>query len=235
MTLSLAPQYEIRLLGPEHEEWARAICTHTNIFHSPFWSVVYPENKTQRAYHTFRTSYYLIKHQIDSGKSLGIFDKEYQYKRPESAVTGGKLYWNLDDESATESDLAEQMDFPLVSIAMAYDGIDDLDMVQIKPLIATLPMFETLYHALEGRDQRDPASWRPTGRGQVLMRNATNTVQSCSGRGLMRMLAEEMMRRSATEGFRGIQIESVSKVVEKVWSKPPANVNISKIFVNLRA
>ncbi|KAF9244284.1 hypothetical protein DTO013E5_5833 [Penicillium roqueforti] len=149
---------------------------------------------------------------------------------------------------------------------MAYDGIDDLDMVQIKPLIATLPMFETLYHALEERDQRDPASWRPTGRGQVLMRNATNTVQSYSGRGLMRMLAEEMMRRSATEGFRGIQIESVSKVVEKVWSKPPApfrgtiiaqfhtttfeeekksgevlyplrpaNVNISKIFVSLRA
>jgi hypothetical protein len=35
-------------------------------------------------------------------------------KRPESAATGGKLYWNLEDENATESDLAEQMDFPSV-------------------------------------------------------------------------------------------------------------------------
>ncbi|KAJ5251042.1 hypothetical protein N7489_001452 [Penicillium chrysogenum] len=263
---SLPPKYEIRVLGPEHEEWARAICIHTNLFHSPLWPVVYPENKTQRAYQTFQASHYLMKHQIDSGKSLGVFDKEYQYKRPESAATGGKLYWNLEDENATESDLAEQMDFPLVSIAMAYDGIDELDMAQIKPLIAKLPLFETVYHALEERDQRDPASWKPTARGQVLMRNATNTVRSYSGCGLMRLLAEEMMRRSAAEGFRGIQIESISPAVQKVWSNPPApfkgtiisqlhtttfeekdesgevlypfrpaNVNISKIFVDLRS
>ncbi|KAJ6140184.1 hypothetical protein N7471_006670 [Penicillium samsonianum] len=265
MTPSLPPQYEIRVLGPEHEEWARAICIHTNLFHSPLWPVVYPENKIQRAYQTFQAAHYLIKHQIDSGKSLGIFDKEYQYKRPESAAAGGKLYWNLEDECATESDLAEQMDFPLVSIAMAYDGIDEIDMAQIESLIATLPLFETVYHSLEELDQRDPASWNPTARGQVLMRNATNTVQSYSGRGLMRLLAEEMMRRSAAEGFQGIQIETISGAVQKVWSKPPApfkgtiiaqfhtttyeqktesgevlypfrpaNVNICKIFVDLR-
>ncbi|KAJ5213055.1 hypothetical protein N7449_000224 [Penicillium cf. viridicatum] len=265
MAPSLPPQYEIRVLGPEHEEWARGICIHTNLFHSPLWPVVYPKNKTHRTYQAFRHSHYLIKHQIDSGKSLGIFDKEYQFKRPESAATGGKLYWNLEDENATESDLAEQMDFPLVSIAMAYDGIDELDMAGIKPLIAALPLFETVYHALEERDQRDPASWKPTARGQVLMRNATNTLQSHSGRGLMRILAEEMMRRSAAEGYRGIQIESVSYAVQKVWSNPPApfkgtiigqfhtttfeeqdasgevsypfrpaDVNISKIFVDLR-
>ncbi|KAJ5807588.1 hypothetical protein N7447_011044 [Penicillium robsamsonii] len=266
MASSLPPQYEIRVLGPEHEEWARAICIQTNLFHSPLWPVVYPENKTQRAYQTFRDAHYLIKHQIDSGKSLGIFDKEYQYKRPESAATGGKLYWDLDDENVTESELAEQMDFPLVSIAMAYDGIDELDITQIEPLIAALPLFGTVYHALEERDPRDPASWKPTSRGQVLMRNATNTVKTHSGRGLMRLLAEEMMRRSAAEGYRGIQIESVSEAVQKVWSKPPApfkgtiisqihtttyeeqneegevvyplrpaNVNISKIWVDLRA
>lgn len=262
----LPPQFEIRVLGPEHEEWARAICIHTNLFHSPLWPVVYPENKVQRAYQAFRHSHYLIKHQIDSGKSLGIFDKEYQYKRPESAATGGKLYWNLDDENVTESDLAEQMDFPLVSIAMAYDGIDEIDINGIKPLIAVLPLFETVYHGLGELDQRDPASWKPTARGQVLMRNATNTVQSYTGHGLMRLLAEEMMRRSAAEGYRGIQIESLSGAVQKVWSNPPApfketiiaqfhtttyeeknasgevvypfrpaSVNVSKIFVDLRA
>lgn len=266
MTPSLPSRYEVRVLGPEHEEWARAICIHTNLFYSPLWPVVYPENRTQRVYQTFRAGHYLIKHQIDSGKSLGIFDKEYQWKRPESATTGGKLYWNLEDESATESELAEQMDFPLVSIAMAYDGIDELDMAQIKPLIAALPLFEKVISALVERDQRDPASWKPTGRGQVLMRNATNTVQSYSGRGLMRLLAEEMMRRSVAEGFRGIQIETISEAVQKVWSNPPipfkatvvgqfhtmtfeekndsgeisypfrpAKVNITQIYVDLRA
>ncbi|KAJ6095344.1 hypothetical protein N7486_006090 [Penicillium sp. IBT 16267x] len=222
MAPSLPSRYEVRVLGPEHEEWARAICIHTNIFHSALWPVAYPEDKTQRAYQCFRAAHYIIKHQIDSGKSLGIFDKEYQFKRPESATTEGKLYWNLENESATESELAEQMDFPLVSIAMAYDGIDELDIAQIKPLVATLPLFEKVYDVLKELDQRDPASWKPTGRGQVLMRNATSTVQSYSGHGLMRLLAEEMMRRSAAEGFVGIQIETVSEAVKKVWSNPPA-------------
>lgn len=222
MAPSLPPQYEIRVLGPEHEEWARAICLFTNLFHNPLWPVVYPENKTQRLYKSFQPAHYLIKHQIDSGYSLGIFYKDYKFKRPESAATGGKLYWNLDDESATESELEDQMDFPLVSIAMAYDGINQLDMNQIMPLVGILPLYATIVKAVEERDPRDPASWKPTGPRQVLMRNATNTMKAHSGHGLMRMLAEDMMRRSAAVGFRGIQIESANDAVLKVWSTPPA-------------
>lgn len=170
-----------------------------------------------------------MKHQIDSGFSLGVFDKEYQFKRPESAATNGKLYWNLDDTNATESQLEDQMDFPLVSVAMAYDGIDELDMEKMKPLIATLPLFATAYKALSELDKRDPASWKPTDRGQVLMRNATSTRGPYEGRGLMRQLAEEMMRRSATKGFRGIQIETGSEAVLKVWSTPPAQFKANVI------
>ncbi|KAJ5117205.1 hypothetical protein N7448_004147 [Penicillium atrosanguineum] len=221
MAPSLPPQYEIRVLGPEHEEWARAICLHTNMFHSPLWPVVYPENITQRLYKSFQAAHYLIKHQIDSGYSLGIFNKNYQFKRPESVATGGKLYWNFVDENATESELEEQMDFPLVSIAMAYDGINELDMNQIMPLVETLPLFATIVKVVEDRDTRDPASWKPTGPRQVLMRNATNTMKAHSGHGLMRLLAEEMMRQSAAAGFRGIQIESANNAVLKVWSNPP--------------
>ena len=97
---------------------------------------------------------------------------------------------------------------------MAYDGIDELDMAQIKPLRATLPLFETIYNALEERDRRDPAWWRPTTCGQVLMRNGTNTVHSYSGRGVM-LLAEEMMRRSAPEGS-GV---SKSRVFLRLWKR----------------
>lgn len=222
MASSLPPQYEIRVLGPEHEEWARAICIYTNLFHNPLWPVVYPENITQRLYKSFQAAHYLIKHQIDSGYSLGIFQKDYQFKRPESEAIGGKLYWNLEDENATESELEKQMDFPLVSIAMAYDGINEFDMNQMMPLIHTLPLFATIVKGVDERDTRDPASWKPTGPKQVLLRNATNTMKAHSGQRLMRLLAEEMMRRSAAEGFRAIQIESANNAVLKVWSNPPA-------------
>ncbi|CAG8375784.1 unnamed protein product [Penicillium salamii] len=222
MARTLPPEYEIRVLGPEHEEWARSICLYTNIFYSPLWPVVYPENKTQRLYQSFHAAHYLIKHQIDSGYSLGIFHKNYEFKRPESATTGGKLYWDFDCESATPSELEEQMDFPLVSIAMAYDGINELDMNQLMPLLGAMPLFATLVKAIGDLDPRDPVSWKPTGPRQLLMRNATNTMKAHSGRGLMRLLAEEMMRRSVAEGFRGIQIETAHDAVWKVWSNPPA-------------
>ncbi|KAJ5966242.1 hypothetical protein N7481_012956 [Penicillium waksmanii] len=229
MCSSLPPRYEVRVLGPEHTEWVGAICAHTNMFFSPLWPVLYPENRTERTYQMFSTGHYMMKHQIDSGFSLGIFDKEYQFKRPESAATGGKLYWDLDDASATERDLENQMDFPLVSVAMAYDGIDELDMEKMKPVIGTLPLFATAYKALNELDTRDPASWKPISRGQVLMRNATSTRGPYEGRGLMRKLAEEMMKRSATLGFRGIQIETGSEAVLKVWSTPPAQFNANVI------
>ncbi|KAJ5634400.1 hypothetical protein N7528_002242 [Penicillium herquei] len=260
---NLPSRYEIRVLGPEHEEWARAICIYTNLFHSPFWPVIYPENRTKRLYESFHAAKYLIQHQIDSGYSLGIFDKEYQFKRPESAATGGKLYWDLNDESATESELEDQMDFPLVSIAMAYDGINELDMAQIHPLVDTLPLFGKVYQVIGELDNRDPASWKATGPKQVLMRNATNTMKAYSGQRLMRQLADEMMQRAAEQGFRGIQIESANPAVFKVWSEPtsfkgtvvaqfhtwtfeekdesgetvnpfrPANLDLARIFVDL--
>ncbi len=44
----------------------------------------------------FQHADYLCMHQIASGHSLGVFDREYQFRRPESASTGGKLYWDLD-------------------------------------------------------------------------------------------------------------------------------------------
>ncbi|KAJ5226409.1 hypothetical protein N7468_007634 [Penicillium chermesinum] len=219
--MPLPPQYEIRSLGPEHEEWARAICFYTNMFHSPLWPVVYPENKPRRLYGSFQAGHYLIQHQINSGYSLGVFCKDYQFRRPESAATGGKLYWDFNDENATEQELLEQMDFPLVSIAMAYDGYHALDMTKIAPLVETLPLFGAVYHILGDLDKRDPSSWKATAPGQVLKRNSTSTLKSHEGRGLMRQAAEEMMRRAAAQGFRGIQIETISAAVEKVWSNPP--------------
>jgi hypothetical protein len=112
-------------------QWAMAIVCHSNMFHSPIWTLAYPENRTKRIRTMMEKGEYLISHQINSGMSLGIFDLEYKYYRPESETTGGKLYWEPNDLDADGLKLLEQMDFPLCSIAIAYDGINELKMEKL--------------------------------------------------------------------------------------------------------
>ncbi|KAK8127853.1 hypothetical protein PG984_008961 [Apiospora sp. TS-2023a] len=218
---ALPARYEIRPLGPEHAEWAKAIVTHSNAFGSPVWSVIWPDELTIRNYKVFETLDHMIDHQIASGLSIGIFDTEYQYKRPESAATGGKLWWDTTDLSADGDKLMAQMDFPLLSVALSYDGFVPFDMSKIAPVGAVLAGFGESMHALEALDKRDPATWKPTAPGQVLMRNATATKLDEGGKGLMSHLARHIMRRAADQGFRGIQIEAYNDRVTWVWSNPP--------------
>lgn len=128
MSPELSPRYEIHKLGPEHAQWASAIVCHSNVFHSSIFSVVYPEEKTQRFNAMMQTAGYLVDHQISSGLSYGVFDTEYRYKEAKSAATGGQFYWDPEKNDATGNELLEAMDFPLVSVALAYDGFDALDM-----------------------------------------------------------------------------------------------------------
>lgn len=107
--------------------------------------------------------------------SFGIFDKQYDYKRPESALTQGKLYWDPNDIKSDGASLQQQMDFPLVSVALSYDGFNPLDMQRLMVLVEILPLLGTLYGALESLDRRDPASWKATSLHEVLMRNGTAT------------------------------------------------------------
>ena len=79
---------------------------------------------------------YLNTHQIDCGMSFGIFDLEYKFRRPESAASGGTLYWVPDDGVTDGSKLLKQMDFPLFTIALAYDAINELDKTQMKSAVA---------------------------------------------------------------------------------------------------
>ncbi|OQV02471.1 hypothetical protein CLAIMM_07667 [Cladophialophora immunda] len=217
---NLPPRYEIRRLTEEHIAWAKAIVLHSNIFYSPVWPVCYPEAKTARMYRASHAADYLVRHQIGSGHSFGVFDLEYQFKRAESKPDG-KLYWDLEDTTLDKDQLLEQMDFPLVSVALAYDGFHELDMEKIGPLVECLPLFGTIYHVLGASDPRDEASWKPTGERQVLMRNATSTRHDAEGKGVMKGLAQFLMRYAAEQGFRAIQIECLADAVHKVWSQPP--------------
>lgn len=164
---------------------------------------------------------YLVYHQINSGMSFGIFDLEYKFKRPESAATGGKLYWDEKNLDADGPALLEQMDYPLCSVALAYDGINELDLPKMMPVIETLPLFATIYHELQVIDKRDPESWKPKGPQEVLMRNATSTRADYEGEGLMKKLAQWLMKQAAENGFRGVQIECAHDAVTHVWLNPP--------------
>jgi hypothetical protein len=170
---------------------------------------------------------YIVRHQILSGLSYGVFDLSYTYKTREAEACGGKLFWDATEPSieTTQGRAAEgqrmlsQMDFPLVSIALAYDGIEPFDPEEMAPLFEGLPEFVILYGILEARDPRPPESWKPTAPGQVLMRNATSTRADYEGEGIMAGMARWLMREAALMGFRGVQIECMASAVTHVWSE----------------
>src|SRR5262245_28246178 len=172
---SLKSRYEIRKLEEKHWPWAIAIVIHSNLFHSPVWPVLYPDNVTDRVHKSFDAAEYLCRHQIDSGLSFGVFDTQYQFKREESKATGGKLYWDKNEKSIQEEKgleaegnrLLEQMDFPLASVALSFDAINPLDMEKMGPLIACLPHFGLIYGVLHAKDTRDPETWQPKAANEV--------------------------------------------------------------------
>ncbi|EED18270.1 conserved hypothetical protein [Talaromyces stipitatus ATCC 10500] len=223
-------RFEIRKLGPQHLPWAKAIITHSNIFHSPIWKEIYPSHKTQRAYKTFAACDYLISHQINSGLSYGVFDTQYKFKRETSSKTskeggggggGGALYWDENDASATGEELLSQMDFPLVSIAMALDQADPLDLPRLAPLIDALPFYADVQHQIEKLDTRDPATWSASAPKQVMLRNGTATRADYEGFGIMKETAHFLMRKAASQGFGAISIECLHDAVCHVWMNPP--------------
>lgn len=265
----LNPRYEIRKLGLEHVKWAAALIIHSNNFHGPMWTALYPKNITDIVHRAYATGDYLWEHQIKSGMSFGVFDTEYKFKRPESEAKGGAIYWDPSEPSVQETKglaaesarLLEQMDFPLVSVALSYDAMDRLDYEKMAPLMALLPHFPLLYQILAMKDKRDPNPSIPIAHGQILMRNATATRYDYQGEKLMSGLARWLMREADAKGYKGIQIETVHPAVQAVWSKPPepykgtvassfhtqewtdeegkkpfapANVQICKIFVDLK-
>ncbi|KAK3936424.1 hypothetical protein QBC46DRAFT_31105 [Diplogelasinospora grovesii] len=220
--IQLPPRFEIRKLEPKHLPWVLAVINHSNMFNSPVWPVTYPEDRTKRTYQLCEGAKHLMGRSVDSGLSYGIFDKEYVFKRPESAVTGGELYWDATNTEATEQELLEQMDFPLVAIALSYDGLNEPKPEELKDFVGCLPLIATLFTQLSARDQRDPATWKAKAAGEVLMRSGTATRADYEGRGLTKTLAHWLMHEAAGMGYRGIQVECAHPAVHKTWINPPA-------------
>ncbi|KAK4034578.1 hypothetical protein C8A01DRAFT_38970 [Parachaetomium inaequale] len=222
--ITLPPRFEIRKLEPQHHDWVKALVAHSNAFHSPVFAVAYPHNQTPRAYAMFRAGDYHASHSINSGLSYGVFDTQFQFHHPSSssAEAGGQLLWDFSDTTATASQLLTQMDFPLVSLALSYDGIHPFDFAQLTPLLQALPLLGTVFAALEKRDTRAPESWKPRREGEVVLRSGTCTRADYGGMGLAKGLAHWLMFEARGRGYRGVQIETAHEAVERVWMNPPA-------------
>ncbi|KAL4894274.1 hypothetical protein BDV59DRAFT_176161 [Aspergillus ambiguus] len=217
----LDPRFEIRRLGGEHIEWAKAIFVHCNITKSSVWSRLQPDDKTkaQLAYQQYQTADHLVRHAILSGISYGVFDREYMYKYPESEASGGKLHWDMADVSATEEQLLQQMDFPLVSIAMSCDNANYVDMKQLDSFISVLPCFG---HAVSHMNSLDTRTEEQKTQGRVLQRVGTSTRSDYQQRGLMRTMAYWVMDEAARLGYDAIEIPCVNSSVIRIWGNPPS-------------
>ncbi|KAL2368614.1 hypothetical protein RJ035_007534 [Blastomyces gilchristii] len=222
----LPPPFEIRPLGLEHIEWAKAIHCHSNTFLSPVWPNLYPESLPWAIHDFFPAFDHLIRRQVESGLSYGIFDTEYKFKNPESSKTGGKLYWqkpttDAEREATTQASLLEQMDFPLVSIALSYDAFHPLDMEKMMHIFSIVPSLPFIMGQIDGLDTKNSDARIPSGPGKIVQRNSTATREDYNGMGLMKILAHWLMHELAGKGYKGIKIESFSDAVFHVWTHPP--------------
>ncbi|KAK9385166.1 hypothetical protein V1515DRAFT_630997 [Lipomyces mesembrius] len=180
-------------VDPVHTTRANAIFSHSNTFYASMkWSSTRPENQTAFCYKLFRGADYLIRHQINSGTSFGIFDTTYKYKHPESS-----------DMDATNEQLLAQINFP--------------------------PLFGLFFSELEGRDARASATRKVEGPHKVLQRNGTSTRADYEAQGLMKKLAQWLMREAAGRGYIGIEIPCAHDAVIKAWLYPPSPFKASVV------
>jgi hypothetical protein len=216
-------RYEIRRLTEKDVPVAAAIMLHTNIFSSTVWTHVYPEHSTRLniIYDGIPAADYLVRHQVLSGHSFGVFDTEYKYRTSSAKAASGELQWDLTNRpNLTAEELDAQIDSPIMSIALSYDGFNPLDMSQLADLIGLLPLYGAIFHRFDTTDPRDPESYKPTAEKQILMRNSTSTRVPAQGLGIMSKMANWLMLYAQKQGFKHINIEAFSEVVGQVWRNP---------------
>ena len=195
---------------------------------------MHASDAVERAYRLFTTGSYNTSHGIESGFSYGVFDTQYQYKNPASAATNGAVYWQ-DPASATSTTtsgqaMLEQMDFPLVSVALAYDPVaTPFDLVKFQPIFDALPLFPKLVAVTELNDVRPLEERKPKKVGECLFRCGTATRADYEGRGLARALAAHLMKEAKEAGFKATQVGTVNNRLNEIWERVPGEVGYGKV------
>ena len=228
--------YEIRQLEPDHVEWVQAIVGYTMSYKSPIWEDVRYDRgddrgKTQRAYDMFHAIRDSSLQAINSGLSYGVFDKTW---KGEYGVT-----WDFTKPNATEEQLLEGMQFPLVSIAMSKTSTAEQLLANYKKeagnnteaVKGAAPSWKDILplQAIMSKDLKDQeAKLLKTGffdelpTGDAVRRSGTHTWGAeHTGKGLSRALAHYMMDKAKAKGIKWIMIHTGSDAINKVWENPP--------------
>ncbi|KAI8623382.1 hypothetical protein F5Y19DRAFT_468541 [Xylariaceae sp. FL1651] len=227
-SVRLPARYEIRRLGPEIEPWIRALAAYILMLDFQIFSPLYKDRQLVRRLledNPKRKASGL--HCLKSGLSYRIFDKEYQFKKPESIATGGAVYWHEIDpkepnlEITGPQRLLDAMDFPLISFALSCDKADPTPP---EVYAATSQFIEEYEYTrtLAPTASSSNSEVEELKKGEVLVRSGTATRRDYLGHGLMKSLSHFVMHDAHARGFKKIEILVLHDAVSKVWSNPPA-------------
>jgi hypothetical protein len=228
--IQLPPRYEIRRLSPEIEPWMRALTAYIQILDLRLFAPLCKDRQpVKRLLEDNPKRKTPNLHCLENGLSYGIFDKEYQFKRPESVATGGAVYWHELDpddpdlEVTGQQRLLDAMDFPLVSFALSHDKTDPFPTEVLDLMAQFIPEYEysgilvpTANSSNENKQTEEEAK-----KGEVLVRGGTATRRDYVGRGLMKSLCHFVMHDAHARGFKRIEILAAHAASSKVWLNPP--------------
>jgi hypothetical protein len=222
--------YEILPLEVKHLPWVAAIVGQTMALDSPILTSAFPHDQTQRAYDAARAIRPSSEHCIKSGLSFGVFVKNWKPRFPDTQAGDTKearrVHWDTANPSATREELLEQMDSPLVSIAMHKDATNNeydkpkdhktFGEVMGKP-------HQALRAGLKLRDSPKAHEAKTLVlHGQVLKNSGIHTRGDHAGKGLSKALAHHVMTTVAEKGYYRIELVTGNEAVNRVWENPPA-------------
>ncbi|KAK6085178.1 hypothetical protein SCUP234_02119 [Seiridium cupressi] len=236
--ISLPSRYKIVPIDASIAPWVKALMIHGFFLRPSIWQPLLPKPKVSNALRSFNAIGGHFSHSIDSGHSYAIIDSEYEYKRPESASSGGALYWDELDPSDPDFErdgkdkMLERMDCPVVCIALSVDGFDQKPAEATRALYEFMPLVRELGNYFSRRSKESGESWDPTERGELLIRSGCVTKAGYEGQGLMTALNHFVMLEAKAKGFQAISVGVGSPSVYRNWMKAPPGCH-SKILAHL--
>ena len=223
--IGLPERYYIAKIDAGIAEWCKGLMIYGFMLRTSIWTPILREPKTANALRALKLLSDYFDHAIHSGLSYGVFDKEYQFRRPESAVEGGKLYWDgleLEDPYLGIK-MIEHMDFPLVSVALSYDFFNQRKADLEPSILEILPLHPPMMALLaKGAPAPSDPRW-PKGQGEVVCRTGTVTKPGYERQGLMTALNKFVMLEMKSRGYRNLIIGTAGNglAVHRVYTNPP--------------
>ncbi|KAK6068253.1 hypothetical protein SCUP234_10241 [Seiridium cupressi] len=131
----------MRRVPPEHEDWRRALLIQGMLLRAPIWYPLMPEPKIKTVVQAFEALKPYYGHFLRNTLSYALYDKEYVYKRPESATKGGALYWQEIDLQDTELEKKGNQSKETVGLMVATAPLWGSMMAQYAEATSGIPNF----------------------------------------------------------------------------------------------